>query len=771
MDVTCQQCSSEYEFDETLIAERGTTVKCTNCGHQFKVFRSGTGDARPWEIRHGDGRVETISSLRALQKRITDGTLTRDDQVARQGDPYKPLGSIAELESFFLQAEDNAETLQMQQPTGPRKSKGTLMGYSPSPDSLPPPADYNPDVAPAAPAPSVPPPVSAEARRQSSRPPAVGQMPTKSADLKRTRASDMRPLIESDPPPPPRKPRRPRPVRNVADDNLDDIQVKGLKTGKKKGGAGKWLLLLLLAGVAGAGYWKRDLVMEQYTSLTSGTSPAARFLADAERHLASDDADGYDDAIHELTRATAVAERDPDVLAGLSRAYALKAQLLEFDAQDLDAEAESDPARAGEAAGMRRVARDAAQSARRMAEDAFRIAPESAVAEIALADAQRLTGDLTGARTHYDAGIARVTRPGAEQLRVGALLAAAEAESLASAKDLAQQAVERDPDMIRTRLLLARALIAEGNAEGARAHVDRVLSAHNRHERALAVRRRLNGEAPQPTDTTGAEEQEGDGETDPAAATTTDGSEATGATDDGAERSTDDSRDDDRDEDGADADDRRDDRAFDEMQGGATGDPAAADDSAELVDGRPPAGRDYSWYVRQGDSALRSGALGRAQLFYHAALEVRPGSAEATTGMGNVALRRGRNEDAAGRFRQASRNGYGPALIGLGRANEALGRRSNAIQAYEDYLRRSPNGGMARTARRRLEALGRRTPSSTPMDTPTPAPAPTTPTPSPDPTPAPSMAPPPPPSEPTPVRNEPPPPPSEPSAVPDEPLP
>ena len=37
MDVQCERCKTEYEFDDALVSGRGTTVRCTNCGHQFKV--------------------------------------------------------------------------------------------------------------------------------------------------------------------------------------------------------------------------------------------------------------------------------------------------------------------------------------------------------------------------------------------------------------------------------------------------------------------------------------------------------------------------------------------------------------------------------------------------------------------------------------------------------------------------------------------------------------------------------------------------------------
>jgi hypothetical protein len=190
----------------------------------------------------------------------------------------------------------------------------------------------------------------------------------------------------------------------------------------------------------------------------------------------------------------------------------------------------------------------------------------------------------------------------------------------------------------------------------------------------------------------------------------------------------------------------RDNRTFDEMQAGGTDTsgarPPAGTDVA-MDDGRPPEGRDYSWYIQNGDTALSGGNLSRADAFYQAALEVRPGSSEATTGLANVMLRRGRADDAVVRFRAATRQGYGPAFIGLGRANESLGRRSEAIQAYEDYLQRSPSGSLAATARQRLEAL-RPTPAPGPAPTPTPTvedtPPPPPPPPAPEGDPAPGPA-------------------------------
>ena len=70
MDVQCERCKAEYDFDDALVSGRGTTVKCTGCGHQFKIRR---GSERPdeaapdrWLVRTTEGRELVFTSLREL---------------------------------------------------------------------------------------------------------------------------------------------------------------------------------------------------------------------------------------------------------------------------------------------------------------------------------------------------------------------------------------------------------------------------------------------------------------------------------------------------------------------------------------------------------------------------------------------------------------------------------------------------------------------------------------------------------------------------------
>src|SRR4051794_7174103 len=41
MDVRCESCQTVYEFDDARVKETGVTVKCTQCGHIFKVRKRG----------------------------------------------------------------------------------------------------------------------------------------------------------------------------------------------------------------------------------------------------------------------------------------------------------------------------------------------------------------------------------------------------------------------------------------------------------------------------------------------------------------------------------------------------------------------------------------------------------------------------------------------------------------------------------------------------------------------------------------------------------
>lgn len=104
MDVRCERCNTEYEFDDALVSGRGTTVKCTNCGHKFKIRRS-DGDFSEdfWNVQTNDGRTLVFTSLRELQRAIQTNLVDRHDLLSRGGLKQKAIGQIPELAPFFDQ--------------------------------------------------------------------------------------------------------------------------------------------------------------------------------------------------------------------------------------------------------------------------------------------------------------------------------------------------------------------------------------------------------------------------------------------------------------------------------------------------------------------------------------------------------------------------------------------------------------------------------------------------------------------------------------------
>lgn len=133
MDVRCNRCGTEYEFDDALISERGTTVKCTNCGLQFKIYPSHhSGGPERWVVRTTQGRELVFTSLRELQRGIADRKVGPADMLTRGQKPPRPLSSIAELEPFFQSSLGKVVTAATDERV-PR----TLHGVAPPANSIP----------------------------------------------------------------------------------------------------------------------------------------------------------------------------------------------------------------------------------------------------------------------------------------------------------------------------------------------------------------------------------------------------------------------------------------------------------------------------------------------------------------------------------------------------------------------------------------------------------------------------------------------------------
>ncbi len=103
MEVRCSSCSTEYEFDDALVSARGTSVKCTNCGHQFRVHApaAAAGVVEKWVVRDARGKETTYTSLRELQQAIVKGLVDPKHEMSHGNQPFRPLQDIYELQTFF----------------------------------------------------------------------------------------------------------------------------------------------------------------------------------------------------------------------------------------------------------------------------------------------------------------------------------------------------------------------------------------------------------------------------------------------------------------------------------------------------------------------------------------------------------------------------------------------------------------------------------------------------------------------------------------------
>lgn len=728
MDVTCARCGTEYEFDETLVSDRGTTVKCTSCGHLFKVFRpdaAASGGRGGWLVEQTDGTRRTLRSLKELQRLITQGVLSPDDWISRSGEPPKRLGDIAELTSFFeatatvvanvpapstrstpipgrgapaapaerphARTLDGAAIPPADETIPERRPKQTIMGVGgiasePSSRRSQPPSDTLPDVART----RSEPPRAAPPPRPASTPPPPPPRPLR-ADPEATapaRPAARKDALGSEPTPSRAAASGAAPTRGRGL-YLDADEPAAPPRARSRSGLWVALVVLLAAGVGVALAWPQ---LAPTLGLSQPVDPALPYLEQGDAALAHDDLAGYEDALIRYTQALAYDDRAHQVLTRLSRAQALWAQALLFDASDLEARAEEDPVRRGEAAAIRREVQRRAEAALHRAEDAVRQSSGDADAEIALADALRLTGDLPRARSRLDRALRLRSEPSAEALRVQALIEAAEnGGDLAAARARAEEAVEKDPTLIRARLLAARALLASREVGAARRHVDAVLQTNAQHAAARALRSAIDEGLPPappaidvpkndaPGDASSSEENvEPEPEPEPTAAPTGEARASSGR------------------------------RGRQETSVGDEGESGAI-----------PAGRDYSWYVRNGDEQRRRGDLGRARAYYEAARNVRPSGSEALTGLGHAELQGGNAQTAASLFRQAAGQGYAEAYIGLGDAYRRLGRTQDARTAYERYLERLPGGPHAAIAQRHIDELRRQ---QAPVEDETPAP-------------------------------------------------
>lgn len=721
MDVVCDRCKTEYEFDDALVSERGTTVKCTNCSHQFKIFRppSDAESGRAWTLRRPDGTVIPFDSLAVLQKWILEGRVSKMDEIARSGDGWKPLGAIAELETFFTSA-DSRRTPTSTRPVPSRPPGRSLPPLRPPASGAPPtntvPARMPSLRAPSSPSTLRPPAPPSQAILKGTAPmsrtfggTSPGMAPPSAPSAASDGSAPRLPLPDRTPVPaalaspgpveiaaaeaprPPvsadraanESPRHaleaarsipeaaPSSRRDLVDDDaptrslgVDDLSLpapprrNGLALGVAVG--------LLLAGAGAVAMWKTGLLGSSPATAAPPAATTAADLSAVHRTAAAYDRGSLEDARDALTRLLGARPGDGAVLSARAQVLALQAELARDAAEDQERQA--DPGAAGaERRALAAVQRaDAARTAERATADlqvaltAVRAMPEGAArdeAEVSLLDASR----ALGVASEVSRLLPRVKARAGGSERAALVSALSEALSDDVVATLRRLAGAGSP---RATVALTRALLARGDVAAARELLNGLRPPAGASDEWATLRSRLassDAGAPSTPPTTLAQSAL-PAPTAPPAPPTAPNTEPA---------------------------------------------PAPGPARAATVGALP---RDYDRLVAEGDRLQNEGRTAAAEERFRAALASRPTGAEALTGMGYVELDRRNYSSALSRFRAAlAANGsYSDAYIGMGEAYASQSRYEQALESYQRYLSVNPGGSRASMARRQIESLQER---------------------------------------------------------------
>jgi predicted Zn finger-like uncharacterized protein len=486
MEVTCESCGSEYEFDDALVSERGTTVQCTACGQQFRVRRAGDGN-EVWTVRTLAGAVYEFRWLRDLQAAIAGGTVTRDDVLTRGGRPRR-LGHIAELEPFFPVAERPAPVKTLPPPALPARPASGAPPAVQTPSR--PPSQVSDEAPTAVRAPSVRPGAASAAVGRTLEMASPADVDDYAVTQERARAPAE--LVEAGrlragSAPPPEPPRSslppaserlstPTPSPPPFDSRISTLEEpfgRGASSSlfpKKRGGSARWVVGTIMVGAllfGGVVVARRQLAAPPAASATDPR--VLEHLAAATEALKRGD---LESAKERLDKANGLDAKNPTValeLARLAVARAdvawLRSKLLPSDHPELD----TAKAELGAAAGR-------AKAACAVLDELQAADPSVPALRV---DSLRLSSDLVAARAQ------------AEKLPAGAASAVAKAAvelasdttpaNLASAVAALTAAAEAEGSVGRARALLAYALVRSGQHEAAKAEAKKLAALPTPH--------------------------------------------------------------------------------------------------------------------------------------------------------------------------------------------------------------------------------------------------------------------------------------------------
>ena len=679
MDVRCEKCGTEYEFEDQRITEEGVTVKCSTCGHLFKIRRKSfvltepvTLEKKPsaeaerqWIIRKTDGSILNFKELTTLQKWIVEQKVSREDEISRSGESWKKLGSIPELASFFQIVDQAMAARATSTPPAMRASVPPVAPYVSAPPSQtqPMPAAVPPQVVPAYAAPPSAP--------ISGVPPVVAPAPAQVISPTSAPAPAALAPVQPSLPPPEAKPGEkiePDTWGEAAPPDVDDVVEKWKKRSRRKW----WLitpLVLLLAGVGGWYLFDRasfEKVLDRLFSRAPEVPPQTeQALDEAYALILKDTAEGYRQAREKLQQALEQTQgklsRAQILLALLhvGRADGMRLEISRLDATISELQQNEDqlkPKDGSEAKGKlfeeiaavhnrkvdlqkeRVVLVDAArkdlEEARRYLEQAAAQDATNPLLAVARADYRRVLGGER-AQVENELAPARAASKGLEAwlAYIDGSLQAEDAQQAAAAEQKLRAALAAEPRLTRARLGLARLLLGQKKHSEAEAELQNLLGQNPEHQGARKLLEQLQAAASSPP-------------------------------------------------------------------------PQAQSEKPAVEQNQPPApAAGHEELLRQARALQDQGRCTQALAAFDKVLEQKPQSVEALTGKGLCYLDLGNYQAAISWFQKALRVNprYGEAIIGLAETYKYQGNLDEARKYYRNYLEVLPNGPEAAVAKRNLE--------------------------------------------------------------------
>jgi predicted Zn finger-like uncharacterized protein len=138
MIITCPDCSARYKINESKIKGKGAKITCPRCSHRFVVMRDNQSDKTPrpgfppnlaeldfsetgvvWKARRGLGITLEFNDLSTLNRLLSDGQLTKRDEISYDYLRWHRIDSIADLRQFFWETYQKAKRGEIASPSLP----------------------------------------------------------------------------------------------------------------------------------------------------------------------------------------------------------------------------------------------------------------------------------------------------------------------------------------------------------------------------------------------------------------------------------------------------------------------------------------------------------------------------------------------------------------------------------------------------------------------------------------------------------------------------